>query len=353
MVENRSEATQKGSMKKRILITGGAGFIAHHLVDHLIRNTDWDMVILDKLTYASAGFNRLREIGAYDNPRVELYPVDIRLQMGSGLESEIGRVDYFVHMAAETHVDNSIADPRVFVESNVVGTFEMLELARRLPGLKKFLYFSTDEVFGPAPAGVVYKEWDRYNSTNPYAATKAAGEELAMAWANTYKIPVLVTHTMNAFGERQHPEKFIPKVVAAVMKGDTVPIHASPDKKRSGSRFYIHCRNIANAVLFLLGEGKFREKYNIVGEKEVSNLDLASRIANIVGKPLHHEMVDFHSSRPGHDLRYGLDGTRLKDMGWGIPMSFEESLTRTIRWMTQPEHYNWLSLGTHAGNVAG
>lgn len=346
---------------KRILITGGAGFIAHHLIDHLIRNTDWEIIILDKLTYASAGFNRLREIGAYDNPRVELYPVDIRMQMGSGLESEIGRVDYFVHMAAETHVDNSIVNPRVFVESNVIGTFEMLELARRLPGLQKFLYFSTDEVFGPAADGVAYKEWDRYNSTNPYAATKAAGEELALAWANTYKLPLFITHTMNAFGERQHPEKFIPKVISHVMTDKEVPIHAYINKKRSGSRFYIHCRNIANAVLFLLYYGEFRDKYNIVGEKEISNLDLAQRIAAIMGKPLKYQLVDFHSARPGHDLRYALDGSKMASLNWNIPMSFEDSLARTIRWMTKPEHYNWLDLGTHGkigdgehvGDVAG
>jgi dTDP-glucose 4,6-dehydratase len=338
--------------KQRILITGGAGFIAHHLIDHLIRNTNWEIVILDKLTYAANGFDRLREIGAYGHPRVTAHPVDLCYRIGEGLEREIGHVDYFVHMAAETHVDNSIANPRLFVEANVVGTFEMLELARRLTGLKKFLYFSTDEVFGPAPDCMEYKEWDGYNSNNPYAATKAAGEELTLAWANTYKLPAFITHTMNAFGERQHPEKFIPKVISHVMMGKTIPIHAYPDKKRSGSRFYIHCRNIADAVLFLLDRADFREKYNIVGEQEVNNLDLAKRIASIIGKPLKYELVDFHSARPGHDLRYALNGGKMRGMNWFIPMRFEESLTRTIRWMTRPEHYSWLDLGTHAA-VAG
>ena len=334
-------------MVKRILITGGAGFIAHHLIDHLIRNTGWEVVVLDKLTYAANGLDRLREIEAYGHPRVTVHPVDLCYRIGEGLERELGRIDYFVHMAAETHVDNSIASPRTFVESNVVGTFEMLELARRMPGLQRFVYFSTDEVFGPAPEGTAFKEWDRYNSTNPYSATKAGGEELALAWANTYRVPVLVTHTMNAFGERQHSEKFIPKCVASLMRGDTIPIHASPDRKRSGSRFYIHCRNIADAVPFLLEKGEFREKYNVVGEQEVSNLVLATDIARIMGRPLRYEMVDFHSSRPGHDLRYGLDGSRMAGMGWKVPMSFEESLRKTIVWMTRPEHYNWLRLGTH------
>jgi len=330
-------------MPTKILITGGAGFIGHHFVEHVLKATDWDVVVLEKLTYASEGFDRLRDIEAFDSRRVRTYPVDLRSRVGEGLEREL-HVDYLVHMAAETHVDNSIAAPRIFVESNVMGTFEMLELARRLPGLRRFLYFSTDEVFGPAPRTTAYKEWDRYNSTNPYAATKAAGEELCLAWANTYKVPVIVTHCMNAFGERQHPEKFIPKVVKSLLRGTTIPIHASPDRKVSGSRFWIHCRNIASAVLFLLANALFRQKYNIVGEKEVSNLELAKNIASVLGRDLSYEMVDFHSSRPGHDLRYGLCGDAMWNMGWEVPMSFEDSLAKTIGWMTSPEHIHWLGM---------
>ena len=328
---------------KKILVTGGAGFIASHFVEHVLRTTGWEIVILDKLTYASNGFNRLREVGAYENPRVRLYPVDLVRRIGSELEREIGSVNYIVHMAAETHVDNSIGDPRPFVEANVLATMEILEYARRISGLEKLLYFSTDEVFGPAPPGTQYKEWSRYNSTNPYSATKAAGEELCLAWANTYKVPALITHTMNAFGERQHPEKFIPKVVKAVLKGESITVHGSPEGV-SGSRFYIHCRNIAAATLFLLENGQVRDKYNIVGEQEVSNLELAHAIADILSKPLHYEMVDFHSSRPGHDLRYALDGSKLLDMGWKIPKKFGESLEKTINWMIQPQNESWLNL---------
>lgn len=327
-----------------ILVTGGAGFIASHFVEHLLKNTDWDIIILDKLTYASNGFNRLREIGAYENSRVKLYPIDLTCRMGEFLEREIGAVDYVVHMAAETHVDNSIATPRAFVEANVMATFEMLEYARRIPGLKKFLYFSTDEVFGPAPFGIKYKEWDRYNSANPYSATKAAGEELCLAWANTYKTPVVITHTMNAFGERQHPEKFIPKIVKSVLSGEEIQIHADSTCTQSGSRFYVHCRNIAAAALFLLEKGQIRDKYNIVGEKEVSNLELAQTIASILDRPLNYRLVDFHSSRPGHDLRYALDGSKLFGMGWTIPTTFENSLEKTIRWMVRPTNDHWLNL---------
>jgi dTDP-glucose 4,6-dehydratase len=329
-------------LSKRILITGGAGFIGHHVVEHILKNTDWQIVVLDRLTYASRGLNRLRDIQAFDDRRVLTLTADLAAPMGAGLEEEIGELDYIVHLAAETHVDNSIADPWPFVRANVIGTFHMLELARRIPSLERFVYFSTDEVFGPAPSGVAYKEWDRYNSTNPYSASKAGGEELCLAWANTYKLPVIITHTMNAFGERQHPEKFIPKVVRKVLAGEPVTIHADQTRTISGSRFWIHCRNIASAMLFLLERGESREKYNIVGEREVSNLELAQKIAAVLGKPLNYEMVDFHSSRPGHDLRYALDGARMTELGWRLPVDFEHSLEKTIRWMIHPDHARWL-----------
>jgi dTDP-glucose 4,6-dehydratase len=305
---------------------------------------------LDKLTYASNGFNRLREIGAYDNPRVRTYPVNIAERIGTELEREIGNVDYVVHMAAETHVDNSISGPRAFVEANVLGTFEMLEYARRIKGLKKFLYFSTDEVFGPAPGVTRYKEWDRYNSTNPYSATKAAGEELTLAWGNTFGVPVIITHTMNVMGERQHPEKFIPKVVKAVLSGSEIEIHANKTLTRSGTRFYIHARNVASAVLFLLRDhmGFDRQKYNIVGEQEVSNRKLAETIAGILGRPVFYKLVDFHSSRPGHDLRYALDGELLGQCGWSTPKTFYQSLEKTVNWMVRPENAHWLNLKSGA-----
>jgi dTDP-glucose 4,6-dehydratase len=329
----------------RLLITGGAGFIASHLIDHVLKTTDWQIVVLDKFTYASNGLQRLKEIGAYDNPRVAIHVVDISRRMSTCLEKEIGPVTYIVHMAAGTHVDNSIICPRDFLDANVGGTLEMLEYARRVSGLKKFHYFSTDEVFRPAPLGVEHKEWDNYNSTNPYAATKAAGEELSLAWANTFRVPVLVTHTMNVFGERQHPEKYIPKVVQKVLAGEKLTIHGSP-QGASGSRFYLHGSNVAPAVLFLLQHGKNRDKYNIVGEKEISNLELAQAIAAIIGKPLTYEIVDFHSSRPGHDLRYGLNGTKLKEMGFEMPFKFEDSLNRTIQWMLRAENAHWLKLAS-------
>jgi dTDP-glucose 4,6-dehydratase len=325
-----------------IAITGGAGFIGHHLVEHVLKNTDWNIVVLDRLTYASSGFDRLRDIAAFDDRRVRCFTVDLTQPFGSGLRQELGNPEYIVHMAAETHVDKSIEDPWPFVQANVVGTFRVLEWARSLSKLKKMVYFSTDEVFGPAPAGVLHKEWNHYNSTNPYSATKAAGEELCLAWANTFKVPVMVSHTMNVFGERQHPEKFIPMVVRKTLLGEEITVHASPDLKTSGSRFYIHARNVASAVLFILEHGAIREKYNVVGEREVTNEEMVKYVATILNKPENYKLVDFHSSRPGHDLRYALDGARLQEMGWGIPVSFWKSLERVVKWTL--DHPKWLGL---------
>jgi len=325
----------------RALITGGCGFAGHHLVNHILANTDWEVVILDKLTYASSGFDRLRDINVFDDKRIKIFTIDLNHKIDDSLISELGNIDYIVHMAADTHVDNSIRNAEPFVISNVVGTMRILELARKLQP-KKMLYFSTDEVFGDAPNGEAFKEWDRYNSKNPYAAAKAGGEELCLAYANTYKVPVLISHTMNIFGERQHYEKFIPMIIRKVLKDEVVTIHSDLTRTISGSRFYIHARNVSNAVMFLLDKGEIRDKYNVVGEKEVSNLEMAQFIAQIIGKELKYKMVDFHSSRPGHDLRYALNGDKMKSMGWNIPISFEDSLIKTVNWTL--ENKKWINL---------
>lgn len=327
----------------RALITGLAGFIAHHIVEDILKNTDWEIVGLDRLDI-SGNLNRLTDIEIWpiEKHRVTFVWHDLKAAINEHISHEIGDVDIILHIAASTHVDRSIENPMEFVMDNVVGTTNLLEYARKLPNLKNFLYFSTDEIFGPAPKGVKHKEWDRYNSGNPYAASKAGGEEMCLAFANTFKLPVLITHTMNVFGERQHHEKFIPMTIRKVLKGEKVIIHANKDKTKAGSRFYIHARNVAAAMRFVLEKGKIGEKYNIVGEKEVDNLELAQFIAKVLGKSLKYKMVDFHSSRPGHDLRYALDGTRLKKMGWKLPKSFKDSLEKTILWNLKPEYKKWI-----------
>jgi len=243
-------------------------------------------------------------------------------------------------MAAETHVDNSIMDPELFINNNVNSTVKLLEYAKTLRNLEIFFYFSTDEVFGPALGDTLYKEWDRHKPTNPYSASKSAAEQICISYENTYKIPLMIVNVMNAFGERQHVEKFIPLCIKKMLNNEKIYIHSYPDKKTSGTRFYIHARNIASAVLFLIKNGTIGEKYNISGEKEVSNLEMAQTIARVMNRDLAYEMVDFHASRPGHDLRYGLDGNKLFNMGWEMPVNFDESLERTIQWTL--ENQEWL-----------
>lgn len=325
-----------------VLITGGCGFIGSHFVEHVLKTTTWNIVILDKLNYASMGLERLRDNGALSNPRVKMITADLQHGLTIGMEKEIGYdIDYIVHMAAETHVDNSIADPVQFIHNNVMSTVHLLEFARKCSEtLKIFFYFSTDEVYGPALGDKLYKEDERHNPTNPYSASKSSAEQICLAYHNTYKVPVMRINVMNAFGERQHVEKFIPKVIKQIKEGSLVHIHSYPDKKTSGTRFYIHARNIAHGVLFLIKNGKIGEAYNLTGEQEISNLDMALMIAEVMGKPLKYVMVDFHSSRPGHDLRYGLDGSKMRALDWELPVGFADSLRKTVLWTL--ENSKWL-----------
>ncbi len=336
------------------IVTGGCGFIGHHFVEHLLKNTDYDVVVLDKLSYASMGYSRVRDLGVVgsgqfaqgSNGRVQFFTVDLCNPIPAGLQYELQpeRIEVIVHMAAETHVDNSISDPVPFVQNNVNSVLHTLEFARRLPRLRAFFYFSTDEVFGSAPVDFEgYKEWDRHNPTNPYSASKSAAEQICLSYYNTYKLPVMIVNVMNAYGERQHPEKFIPLAMNKILRGEKLCIHAYPGTNIPGSRFYIHARNIAAAVLFLLNHGKVGDKYNIRGEEEVSNLRLAEIIADEIGKPLIHELNGEVETRPGHDVRYALDGTKLKELGWTAPISFEKSLRATVRWTL--ENKRWLDAG--------
>ena len=335
---------------KKVILTGANGFVGHHILEHFLKNTDWDIYCLDKLGYASAGHDRIRDINAFDNKRTHIFPMDLSLPLQEGLIKELGEIEYIFHVAADSHVDNSISDPVPFVQNNVNSTLHILEYARKLWSLKKFIYFSTDEVYGSAPVGKNYKEGERFNCGNPYSASKGAAECICQSYANTYKMPIVITNTMNVIGERQHPEKYVPKVIRKVLEGETVTIHSNKDKTKAGSRFYIHARNIADALLHILDNcdetlhnyDSSIGRFNIVGEKETDNLQLAQMIADALGKELKYEMVDFHSQRPGHDLRYALDGEKMKSIGWIHPIAFEDSLQKTIKWTL--ENDKWLNI---------
>lgn len=332
---------------KKVLITGGAGFIGHHLIEHLLKNTDWEIVTLDRLD-TSGTLHRLSELDHWDKfkSRVTFILHDLRVPINDHVSYRIGSPKIIFHLAASTHVDRSISDPMLFVEDNVVGTTNLLNYARSLDSLDNFFYFSTDEVFGPAPVGVNYREWDRYKSGNPYAASKAGGEEMCLAFNNTYHLPVVITHCMNVFGERQNREKFLPLTIRKILLGETLQIHSDRTRTIPGSRFYIHARNVAAAMLYLHDKAISGEKYNIVGEREIDNFSFAKLIEKFIGIPLKSEMVSWHEDRPGHDLRYGLCGVKLEEMGWKIPLSLEQSLERTVTWyLGNPE---WMELSREA-----
>jgi len=341
-------------MSKKILITGGAGFIAHHVIDKILSTTDWEIVTLDRLDF-SGNLNRLKEVvSSYpekEQRRVKVVHHDLKAELNPEIIATIGHVDLISHLAAGSHVDRSITYPLEFVMDNVVGTANILDYARKLDNLERFAYFSTDEVFGPAPKGVNYKENDRYNSTNPYSASKAGAEELVVAFENTYGLPSIITHTMNVFGERQHPEKFIPMCIKRIRDSEIVTIHSDKSKKIPGSRHYIHAEDVSEAIHFLLTNSINHEvdyggakcpKFNIVGSEELNNLELAQIIANSQEKELKYEMVDFHSSRPGHDLRYSLSGEKMKKLGWTPSIKLTERIKQVVDWSLKNE--NWIEL---------
>jgi len=343
----------------RVLLTGGAGFIGHHVAEMFLKETDWEIVSLDRLDY-SGNLNRLDSVVSVfpkeDRKRVKIVFHDLKAEINTLLKNMLGEFDYIIHLAASSHVDRSITHPMEFVMDNVVGTCNILDFARAQDNLNRFIYFSTDEVFGPAPNGVNYKEKDRYNCSNPYSASKAGGEELAVAFENTYKLPIFITHTMNVFGPRQHPEKYIPMCIRKVRDNDTVFIHSDSTKTIPGSRFYIHGSDVADAIHFLLNlnEDQLKlayepdfgaakcPKFNVVGKEEINNLQLAKYIADCQGKELKYEMIDFHSSRPGHDLRYALSGDFMRQLGWEPRFTLRERIKEVVDWSMVNQE--WINL---------
>ena len=339
---------------KKVLITGGAGFIAHHIIAYIIKNTDWKIVTIDRLDI-SGNLNRLHEIldnfSPEDKKRLKIVFHDLKAEINSQIMSAIGEPDIILHLAAASHVDRSISYPMEFVLDNVVGTVNLLDFARKLKKIERFVYFSTDEIFGNAPEGISYSEYDRYNSTNPYSASKASAEEFCVAYENTYKLPIYITHTMNVFGERQHPEKFIPMTIQRVRDSEKVFIHSNEEKTKAGSRHYIHAQDVADGLMFILNlknythKGDFGNakcpKFNLVGPEEIDNLSLAEKIANAQNKELIYELIDNHSSRPGHDLRYSLSSDLLKSLGWEPKIKLSKRIEEVVDWSLK--NNRWLS----------
>jgi dTDP-glucose 4,6-dehydratase len=236
-------------------------------------------------------------------------------------------------MGANSHVDKSIENPYPFVYDNILGTVNVLELARNI-NIEKMIYVSTDEIYGPVEGDFLHKENEPQKPGNPYSASKAAGENFCLAYHNTYNVPVMITRTMNNFGERQDSEKFLPKVVNSIKNNELLTIHCKKDSEGVvvdiSSRCWLHARNHADAIVFLLENGEDGEIYNVVGER-MNVYDLAMKVGEILKKDIRIKLEDYHSFRPGHDMHYGLDGMKLLNMGWNPPVSLNDSLERTVK----------------------
>jgi len=328
---------------KTILITGGAGFVGHHCVEHLLKNTDWKIVVLDSLNYAG-NMNRITDSELFDPERVKFIWHDLKASISGTNHKLIGKLDYCIHFAAESHVDRSLEDSIPFVMSNVVGTANLLEYFKHYQSQCKTLIFSTDEVFGAAPEGVYFKENDPFRPSNPYSAAKAGEEMMAFSFAHAFGLPVSVVRSMNIIGERQHPEKFLPKTIRAILNNEKVILHGKGRNDLS-SRCWIHARNVADGLLFLLDKAEKEEFYHIVGE-ERTVLEIADWICEVIKerklKDNEIEWLDYHTARPGHDKRYALSGEKLAKMGWKPPVDLKESIKKNAKWTL--EHKKWLNL---------
>lgn len=334
-----------------VLVTGGCGFAGHHLVEHLLATTNHRVVILDSLTYAGRA-DRLTDIEGYDPDRVRILWHDLRAPLPA--HPALEDVTAVLHLAAESHVDRAIANPVPFVANNIMATLNLCEWARHRE-LTHFVQISTDEVYGPAAEGHAHREWEPAIPSNPYAASKAGQEAIAISFWRTYGLPVVITNTMNLYGERQHPEKFVPMLVRNISQGKRVKLHGRPLPGivtgltwEPSARHWLHARNHADALCWILERTPARygdkdvdrpDRWHVAGEERT-----VLEMADLVGQILHWQPAimweDYHSSRPGHDHRYALDSSKIHAAGWKPPLSLDDALERTVRWMVA--HPAWL-----------
>ncbi len=331
---------------KRVLLTGAAGFFGSHLLRHLMVNTDWDFVCPCSWQHKGTPERLENAIEGMDKNRVTVITHDLTAPFTEYTKKRIGHIDIILNIASNSHVHRSIEKPGEFILGNTALVYNMLEFARECKP-EVFLQFSTDEVYGDAPIGTDYREWSAIRPSNPYSASKACQEAIAFSYWRTYDVPVIITNTMNLFGETQDAEKYTARLVRQIHNEEQVTVHGA--EGNIGSRYYLHARNGADAVLFILKnvipllhkDGVDRpERFNIVGDVEVDNLSLAKLVAKILNKDLNYVLEDYHSTRPGHDRRYALSGKKLKDLGWEAPMEFEDSLQKSIEWTLN--HSQWL-----------
>ena len=335
---------------KKCLISGISGSIGVHFMAHIFKNTDWNIVGI--VSFRHRGESDKIEMMLRNHPdwrpRLTILPHDLIGPFSERTKERMGKIDYVLNLASLSDVEASIKDPVTFIQNNVWSTLNMLEYARGTD-LEAFVQFSTDEVFGPCEDGQRFKEWDAQVPSNPYAGSKSAQESIAIAYWRTYGVPLIITNTMNNWGQMQSASKYPVIIQKKILADEEIEIHG--DDEGIGSRSYIHSRNTADAVLFILkntkpyihqpGKVDKPDRYNIAGDKQVDNLELAQMIAGLMDKKLKYKIVNFHHTRSGHDKHYGLNDDKLKALGWKPPVSFEEGLRTTIEW--QLENPDWIS----------
>lgn len=310
----------------KLLVTGGCGFIGSNFIRHMLNKyPDYEIANLDKLTYAGNLDNLL---DLEDNPNYSFIQGDIcDPQIVNKLMKS---VDHVVHFAAESHVDRSIEDGSVFVETNVLGTNTLLQSALEYK-IKKFVHISTDEVYGSTKSGS-FKETDILTPSSPYSSSKAGSDLLAQSYYITYGLPVIITRCTNNFGPYQYPEKLIPFFVTNLLENKKVPVYGTGTNVRDWIYVLDHCK----AVDFVLHSGAEGEIYNVGGGNEKTNIEITHKILELLGKD--ESMVEYVKDRPGHDFRYSLNCSKLNKLGWEPEYSFEEALEATVKWYTE---YKW------------
>ncbi len=312
---------------RNLLVTGGAGFIGANFVHHMLRTyPDYHVTVFDKLTYAG-NLNNLKPVE--NDPRYAFFQGDIADH--DTVRAAIRRydIDTIVNFAAETHVDRSILDPDAFVRTDVYGAYVLLEAAKELK-LERLHHISTDEVYGPIPTGLA-RESDAFRPSSPYASSKAGGELLVLSYFQTYGLPITITRGVNTYGPYQYPEKVIPLWVTNAI--DDLPLPMYGDGKQVRDR--LHVFDHARAVDCVLHHGKLGEAYNVAADAERTNIEVAERMLDLLGKPrsLIHPILD----RPAHDVRYALDCTKLRALGWQPREEFERGFAETVRWYQEHE----------------
>jgi dTDP-glucose 4,6-dehydratase len=306
----------------KILVSGGAGFIGSNFIGHVLgERPDAAIVNYDKLTYAG---NLGNLISVDQNPRYAFVRGDIC--DSSAVEHAMAGCDAVVHFAAESHVDRSIYEPAAAIETNVKGTFVLLQVARKL-GVPRFVHISTDEVYGDLPAGVFANEESPLHPSSPYSASKASSDLLVRSYVRTYNFPALITRSSNNYGPYQFPEKFLPLLITNLLEDKPLPIYGDGKQQRD----WLHVEDNCRGILAVLERGQVGEVYNIGGLDVVENIDMARRLLRAMGKP--ETLLTYVKDRPGHDRRYALDCSKIeRHLGWRPSVALEDGLLKTIEW---------------------